>query len=158
MPMTPAPIALFVYRRPDHTRRCLEALRANELASATHLHIFSDGPRNASAAEGVAKVRELLKDIPGFASVSVTERQTNLGLAESIISGVSDIVNRLGRVIVLEDDLVTSPYFLRFMNDALDFWDGSEEVASIHGYFYPVKEPMPETFFLKGADCWGWAT
>jgi hypothetical protein len=88
----------------------------------------------------------------------VTERRTNLGLADSIISGVSDIVNRHGRVIVLEDDLVTSPYFLRFMNDALDFWESREEVASIHGYFYPMPEALPETFFLKGADCWGWAT
>lgn len=156
--MTPAPIALFAYRRPDHTRRCLEALRANPEAARSELHVFSDGPKNAEAEAGVAAVRALLSDVPGFARVTVTARPANLGLARSIISGVTDIVGRHGRVIVVEDDLVTSPHFLAYMNGALDLYRDSEEVASIHGYIYPVKTALPATFFLKGADCWGWAT
>jgi hypothetical protein len=158
MASSPAPIALFAYRRPDHLRLCLEALRANDLAAATELHVFSDGPRNAAAAEGVAQVRSLLKGVEGFASVSVIERAENWGLARSIIAGVTELVAHHGRVIVVEDDLVTSRYFLRYMNDGLERWADRPEVASVHGYFYPVRDPMPETFFLKGADCWGWAT
>jgi len=156
--MAPAPIALFAYRRPDHLRRCLEALQANNLASQSDLFIFSDAPRNSAAAQGVAQVRAMLKNVEGFASVNITERPENWGLAKSIIAGVTDLVGRFGRIIVVEDDLVTSPYFLTYMNDGLEVWRDREEVASIHGYFYPVRAPVPETFFLKGADCWGWAT
>jgi hypothetical protein len=154
----PAPIALFAYRRPDHLRRCLDALRANTLAARTNLFVFSDGARNPAAAEGVAQVRSLFGDVKGFASVNVVERSGNWGLARSIIAGVTDLVQRYGRVIVVEDDLLTSPHFLQYMNDGLDLWADRGEVASIHGYFYPVPDPLPETFFLKGADCWGWAT
>jgi hypothetical protein len=133
-------------------------LKANPLAAQSDLFVFSDGPKNADAAAGVAQVRELLKGLTGFRSVTVAERERNFGLAASIISGVTDIVSRHGAVIVLEDDLVTSPHFLRYMNDALELYRDREEVASIHGYIYPVEGALPETFFLRGADCWGWAT
>ncbi len=156
--MSLAPIALFVYRRPDHTRRCLEKLRENALADQSELFVFSDGPKNPDAQAGVRQVRDLFKALQGFRSVTLIESEGNLGLAKSIIAGVTDIVERFGNVIVLEDDLLTSPFFLRYMNEALEFYRDQEEVASIHGYFYPVQGNLPETFFLRGADCWGWAT
>lgn len=153
-----APISLFVYNRLEHTKKTVEALQKNELASDSDLIIFSDAAKNDTGAEGVRVLREYLKTITGFKSVRIVERLNNLGLAESIISGVTEIVNQYGKIIVLEDDLVTSPYFLKYMNEALDVYENNSEVISIHGYIYPVKQELPETFFLKGADCWGWAT
>ncbi|MBM2817604.1 MAG: hypothetical protein HW401_194 [Parcubacteria group bacterium] len=153
-----APIALFVYNRPEHTRKTVEALQKNLLAKESELFIFSDGPKNESDSIKVQEVRNYLKTISGFKSVKIIERDKNLGLANSIISGVTDIVNRFGRIIVLEDDMISSPYFLRFMNEALDLYGNEEKVISIHAYTYPTKQKLPETFFLKGADCWGWAT
>lgn len=156
--MNTAPIALFTYNRPDHTARTIAALAANELAIKSDLVIFSDAPRNARVAEGVRQVREIIAHVSGFRSIKVVEREANLGLSRSIISGVTDLVARYGRVIVLEDDLVTSPFFLRYMNDALELYADDDRVISVHGYIYPVLNQLPETFFLRGADCWGWAT
>jgi hypothetical protein len=156
--MTLAPIALFAYNRLWHTRQTVEALQKNELALQSELIVFSDGPRTEADREKVRSVRNYLKTIAGFRIVIIVERDENLGLAQSIITGVTEIVNRYGRIIVLEDDMVTSPYFLRFMNDALEFYRDEERVISIHGYTPPLNVKLPETFFLKGADCWGWAT
>lgn len=153
-----APIVLFTYNRPWHTRQTVEALQKNELASESELFVYSDAPKNKQAAEAVAEVRNYIKEIRGFKNVTVIERDKNWGLANSIIDGVTTIVNRYGSIIVLEDDLVTSPYFLRFINEALDLYESEEKVVSIHGYIYPVQSKLPLTFFLRGADCWGWAT
>lgn len=154
-----APIALFVYNRPWHTKQTIEALQKNFLASDSNLIIFSDGAKDSTESkEGVLEVREYLKNIDGFKSIKIIERNRNYGLAESIISGVSEIVNQCGKIIVLEDDMISSQYFLQYMNEALDLYANEEEVISIHGYVYPTKKTLPETFFLKGADCWGWAT
>ncbi|HRU00618.1 MAG TPA: glycosyltransferase, partial [Victivallales bacterium] len=159
-----APIALFVYNRPWHTRQTVTALQNNELAAESELVVFSDGPKveknkekTKNNEEKVKEVRDYIKSINGFKTVKIIERTQNLGLANSIISGVTEIVNQYGKIIVLEDDLVTSPHFLRFMNEALDLYEKEEDVISIHGYVYPIPD-LPETFFLKGADCWGWAT
>jgi hypothetical protein len=153
-----APIALFAYNRPMHLARTLQALRLNILASDSDLFVFSDGPRNPVDKEGVNLVRKLLLKVHGFRSVTVIEREHNFGLAKSIIEGVSEVCSCYGRVIVLEDDLLTSPFFLSFMNDGLDRYDNDERVASIHGYALPLKVEGPETFFIRGADCLGWAT
>lgn len=153
-----SPIALFTYNRPWHTRQTVESLAQNELAADSHLFIFSDGSRSADDEEAVSSVREYAKTISGFKSLNIIERERNLGLADSIIRGVTEIVDRFAKVIVLEDDMITSPYFLRFMNEGLGFYERDERVISIHGYIYPVKKKLPETFFIKGADCWGWAT
>ncbi len=154
---TLAPICLFVYNRPWHTAQTIESLRNNILASESDLYIFSDGSRNDNASDAVNEVRSYIETIKGFKSVNIILRETNLGLAQNIISGVSDIVNIHGKIIVLEDDIITHPKFLKFMNDALDLYKNDENVASVHGYVYPI-EGLPETFFIKGADCWGWAT
>lgn len=153
-----APIALFVYRRTSLTRQTVEALQQNVLADRSDLIIFSDGPKNAKAIKSVQEVRKYINSIDGFKTVTVIERETNLGLASSIINGVTGVCNEYGRVIVLEDDLITSPYFLLYMNQALDIYKDEHQVISIHGYMYPVSTKLPETFFIKGADCWSWAT
>ncbi len=152
-----APIALFVYRRLGHAQRTLAALANNDGALDSDLMVFADGPRGEAELGDVTTVRRYLRTVVGFRSVTVVERDQNLGLANSIIEGVTQVLRQRDRVIVMEDDLVTSRFFLRFMNEALDYYEDDERVASIHGYVYPVEQPLPETFFLRGADCWGWA-
>lgn len=156
--LTYAPVALFVYNRPDHARRTIEALKQNFLAEVSDLIIFSDAAKLETQAEKVCEVREYIRDIDGFKSVTIIEREMNFGLARSIIDGVTTIIKKYGCIIVLEDDMVTSPYFLTYMNEALEKYADDERVVSIHGYVYPVVQPLPEAFFLRGADCWGWAT
>lgn len=153
-----APVVLFVYNRPWHTRQTVEALRKNIHAAESDLVVYSDAAKSDVDAEKVSEVRRYLADLKGFASVKVVARDRNYGLAASIISGVTEVVEKYGRVIVLEDDMVTSPYFLQYMNDALGTYESDDKVVSVHGYVYPVKGKLPETFFLRGADCWGWAT
>ena len=156
--MNLAPIALFVYNRLDHTEQTVSALKRNLLAEESDLIVFSDASKNSNSDEKVKAVRAFIKSITGFKSLTIVERAHNFGLANSVIDGVTNLCNKYGQVIVLEDDLVTSPYFLKYMNDALDFYRDEERVISIHGYIYPLKAKLPETFFLRGADCWGWAT
>lgn len=156
--MNLAPIALFVYNRLLHARQTVEALAKNELAADSELFVYSDGPRSEADKEKVAAVREYLATITGFKAVTVVNRGENFGCARSITSGVSEIVNTFGQIIVVEDDIVTSPYFLRYMNDALALYRDEESVACIHGYLYPLTGQLPETFFIRGADIWGWAT
>ena len=153
-----APVILFVYNRLEHTKRTVEALQQNFLASESELYVYSDAAKNSEARIAVDELRSYLSTICGFRSVHIELREKNLGVDENIVRGVTEIINEKGRVIVLEDDLVTSPWFLKYMNDALDFYENEEKVISIHGYTYPVKEKLKEVFFLKGADCWGWAT
>ncbi|WP_287963196.1 glycosyltransferase [Alcanivorax sp.] len=141
-----APIVLFTYNRPWHTRRTVEALLKNAEARDSDLIVFSDGPRDADAEAKVAEVRQYLRTIRGFESVRIIEREHNLGLAANIISGVTEVVNESGRAIVLEDDLVTSPWFLQYMNDGLNRFEADDRVISIHGYCYPVPG-LPTVFF-----------
>jgi hypothetical protein len=153
-----APVALFAHARPDHLRRTLAALRANPEAAATPLIVFSDGAKSPEQRAAVEQVRALVAGVGGFGSVATVLRERNFGLAASIVGGVTDVLATHGRVIVVEDDILVSPHFLRYMNDALDCYAGAPRVASIHAYCYPTGERLPETFFLRGADCWGWAT
>jgi len=155
--MSLAPLLLFVYNRPYHTRKTIEALLENESASETDLIIYSDAsidPFNNK----VLETRNYIKSVIGFRSIVIIERSKNWGLSRNIIDGVTSVINEYGKVIVLEDDLVVSPFFLKYMNEALDFYEKEEQIVCIHGYVYPVKRKLPETFFIKGADCWGWAT
>lgn len=156
--MYKTPIVLFTYARAEHTRCTVEALLKNDGAADHDLIVFSDGAKSAAAQPVVAAVRTYLDTISGFRSIRIHHRPHNLGLAQSVIEGVSQVLSEFERVIVLEDDLVTSPYFLTYMNEALDRFEHDERVISIHGYSYPVKQLLPDAFFLRGADCWGWAT
>ncbi|NPT40343.1 sugar transferase [Paraburkholderia sp. 1N] len=156
-----APIALFVFNRLDHADQTVTALAANDLASESDLFIFSDGPRTSSEAQKVAEVRAHARDITGFRSVTVYEQQSNIGLAASIIRGVTELCDRFGKVIVVEDDIVTSPHFLKFMNDALNIYENDPKVMHVSGCTYPVDPEAlgsDDTFFLRVPLCWGWAT
>jgi len=153
-----APIALFVYARPDHAHRTVEALLKNPEASSSDLIVFSDAARTPDKEESVRRVREYVASIKGFRSLIVHHRPQNFGLAKSIIDGITQVLANHECVIVLEDDLETSPHFLRYMNEALDRFAEEESVISVHGYVYPTEQTLPEAFFLRGADCWGWAT
>jgi glycosyltransferase involved in cell wall biosynthesis len=155
---TLAPLVLFAYNRPEHLRQTVETLLLNPEAPDTDLIVYSDGPKDASQAAAVSKVRRYLSEVAGFRSIAVVERPENFGLANSIIQGVTTQLEQHGSVIVLEDDLAVSPYFLAYMNEGLRRYQHCERIASIHGYSYPVDDNLPPTFFLQGADCWGWAT
>lgn len=153
-----SPILLFVYDRPDHVRRTVTALQYNFLSSLSDLIVFSDGAASLSKREKVDEVRSYLKSITGFRSVVIHHRLQNYGLAKSIIEGVTQILSEYDRLIVLEDDMVTSPFFLTYMNDALERFAEDERVISVHGWRFPTDNVLPEAFFLHGADCWGWGT
>ncbi|MFO1257758.1 MAG: methyltransferase, TIGR04325 family [Gammaproteobacteria bacterium] len=154
-----APIALFVYNRPHHMAQCIKSLRQNDLAEQSDLYIFSDGPKSSDDIEKVEQVRALLNQMEGFKSIQVIERDRNLGLSNSIITGVAAILKEHERVIALEDDLILSPYFLQYINDGLERYAENQKIASVQGYFFPIKEALlPETFFLRGTDCLGWGT
>lgn len=153
-----APITLFVYNRVDHTEQTINALLKNKEAAKSELFIYSDAAKNIEQEPAVESVRKYICEIKGFKKITIVEQESNLGLSASIINGVSSIVNQFGKIIVLEDDLIVGPYFLDFMNRSLERYAYEESVACIHGYIYPVDVELPEVFFLKGADCWGWAT
>lgn len=152
------PVVIFAYNRVQHLKQTIESLLNNPEASKHDLIVYVDAAKDSSHESGVSKVRDYLNTVAGFRSITINLRSYNFGLAESIIQGVSEALVLNESVIVLEDDMVTSPYFLSYMNEALDRYANEERVISIHGYIYPVKESLPETFFLRGADCWGWAT
>lgn len=152
-----APIILFTYNRPSHTKLTVEALKKNRLAKDSELHIYSDGILNGSDRESVAEVRKFIAEIEGFKSVHILEREGNLGLSGNIIDGVSSILSNHDRVIVLEDDLITSPWFLTFMNEALESFKNETKIGHIHGFCFPI-ENLPETFLINWCGSWGWAT
>lgn len=157
--MNLAPIALFVYNRPQHLRRTLECLQKNKLANESELFIFSDGAKTPKDITKVEEIRSLIRSITGFKNIQIIEQPTNKGLASSIIEGVTLLTHKYGKVIVLEDDLESSPYMLQYFNDALSFYENTERVMHIGGYMYPInKEGLPETFLFRVATSWGWAT
>jgi len=157
--MTYAPIALFVYNRPEHTVRMLDSLRADPLAASSELVVFSDGPRNPEHAPAVAKVRALVRSVTGFASLRVVERTENLGLARSIAAGVGELCELHGRAVVLEDDLLVAPGFLHFMNASLRRYASEQQVMQVSGYQFPGRfGGGRQGVFLPIISCWGWAT
>ena len=134
-------------------------MQKNLLADESRLFIFSDAAKTPSDQARVEQVRQLVKEITGFKSVKIIERKHNLGLAESIISGVTQLVNEYGKVIVFEDDLLSSPFTLTYFNDALTRYANEEKVMHIGAYMYPIADKnLPETFFYRAASSWGWAT
>jgi hypothetical protein len=155
-----APICLFVYNRLDETKITVEALKANFLAAESKLFIFSDGYKNVETRSKVEEVRAYIKTITGFKEITLIECAVNKGLASSIIEGVTKIVNTHGTVIVLEDDLVTTPNFLNFMNQSLQFYKNNTSIQSISGFSMKIKNKLKDSdvFFHQRTHSWGWAT
>ncbi len=151
-----APIVLFVFKRPEHARRTLESLAKNPEFEESQLYIYCDGARNPSESDQVEETRKIVHNWL-HPNKSIIERECNWGLANSVIDGVTLQCKTHGKVVVVEDDMVVSPYFLRYMNEALIKFQDDDRVISIHGYSFPVGN-LPEAFFIKGASCWGWAT
>ena len=156
--MTYAPIALFTYNRADHTKRAVESLLRNEEAKDCDLFIFSDGPKTPEKKAGVEENRKYIHTITGFKSITIVEREKNWGLANSLIAGITEVIGKYGRIVVVEDDLVVSPYYLKFMNDGLEKYKDDDRIAAICGFIPQTDQPLPETYFLTYMHPWGWAT
>ncbi len=159
-----APIVLFVYNRPEHARKTLDALAANALAGESELHIFCDGAKEGKPADGNLAVRKLIKEEQmrqRFSAVHLHISEKNLGLANSIIGGVSSVMKEYGRCIVIEDDVVTAPYFLTYMNGCLQFYQNSSQIFSISGFTYPLEalKSYPHDVYLSYRACsMSWAS
>lgn len=156
--MSHSPILLFVYNRPTHTRRLIESLQANAEAATSPLIVYSDAARDDAAQSAVEEVRRIIRSIDGFGSIEIIERKENQGLARNIIDGVTTQIGRYRRVIVLEDDLVVAPYFLRFMNDALELYKDEPRIGHIQACDFTKDASLPDTFLIKWTGSWGWAT
>lgn len=159
-----APVVLFVYNRLDHTVNVIQSLSGNLLAGETDLYVFSDAAKSDAGKEKVNQVREYIHQTDwhnNFKSVTIVQAECNKGLARSIIEGVSSLIEKYGRVIVVEDDLILSPSFLQFMNGALEFYQNVPEIWSISGYSFPMKslkEYDHDVFYSYRGSSWGWAT
>ena len=153
-----APIILFTYRRAAHTRRCVESIKRSPLAAESKLYIFSDAPKGNADLADVLAVRSYLKTVTGFKSVVIEEATENRGLANSVIYGVGKVLEEHGRAIVLEDDLMLSPYFLSYMNEALEMYKDEEDVININSHILSSPMTFNENFFISFANSWGWAT
>lgn len=160
--MSLAPIALFVYNRPEQTRRTLSALLDNELSGESCIYIFCDGARNDANASELAKIEEvknIVTNVSGFKHVDIRINHENKGLADSIIDGVTEVINSHKKIIVLEDDILTSRFFLRFMNDNLDLYQSTDKIFSIGACNYFAEgNRFSSKVFIPIPDCWGWAT
>lgn len=156
-----APIVLFAYDRPGHLRQTIEALAGNDGAGESELVVYSDGPKDADSADSVEAVRDYLRSVAGFRSVTVVERERNLGLAASVIAGVTEVLARTPSVIVMEDDLLTSRNFLVFVNAALSTYEQRPDVFSVTGYNYPLRIPptyREDAYLSYRGSSWGWGT
>lgn len=159
--MSLSPIVLFVYNRPEHTKKTLEALQENKLATESLLFIYSDASKDHASLDKVNEVRSLIKNVTGFKSVTVIQQEKNQGLANSIINGVTDLINKYGKIIVLEDDLITSSYFLTFMNQALNFYESDESIFVVSGYSPSISIPKNyahDVYLTHRSSSWGWGT
>ncbi|MEO6903111.1 MAG: FkbM family methyltransferase [Bacteroidia bacterium] len=156
-----APIILFVYNRPEHTLQTLHALMENELANESELFIYADGEKQSSTAtqrQQIVETREVIRQKQWCKKVTIIESAVNHGLAASIIKGVTDVLEKYEKIIVLEDDIITSTHFLKYMNEGLELFHDKEKVMHISAYMFPVTEKLPEIFFFNTASCWGWGT
>lgn len=161
-----SPIALFVYDRPSHTTRTIEALKRNEGAKDSILHVFADGPKKGANEESLARINEvrgIISHIDGFAEVYLHLSETNKGCARSVREGITEVVGQYGRAIIVEDDIETSPKFLSFMNQALDIYETDKRIWTIGGMNVDIKLPEEYTskhdlYLVRRSCSWGWAT
>jgi Glycosyl transferase family 2 len=154
-----SPVLLFTYKRLPQTRQTISALQQNFLAEESELFIFSDGPKTEADLPQINSVRDYLRSVTGFKKITILESEKNKGLASSIIDGVTQMIDKYGQVIVLEDDLVTSKNFLSFCNQALQYYKNHSTVFSIGGYSLPMRGLNDnDTYFTSRSTSWGWAT
>ena len=159
-----APIVLFVYNRPFETQQTLNALKQNTYAQQSDLYIYSDNASfNADyqVVKDVFQVRKMISNVTGFNSVRVVEWENHMGLANSIIKGTTDVLQKYGRVIVLEDDLITSPNFLSYTNQALEYYQDNRQVISVTGFSFKVNIPSGykyDSYFARRMCTYGWGT
>ena len=158
--MNISPIIIFTYNRLDHLDTLIRSLEKNNLYNKSKILVFSDGPKNDTDKKKIKKIRIHLKKklIPN--NSEIIERSSNYGLSKNIIGGINHVFKTYDQAIILEDDLEVSPVFLNYMNDALNIYSNSENVASISGYMYPIdpKKFSNNYFFLKLIESWGWGT
>ncbi|MGE4312215.1 hypothetical protein [Desulfovibrio sp.] len=160
----PTPIAVFAFNRPDHLRRTLDALAANDLAAESDVTIFCDGPRSEAETEKTTAVRNVAKAAQGFASLTIVERDKNLGCAAAVIDGLTQMFAQQEKLIVIEDDILTSPYTLRYLNTALDKYADNPVIFNIAAWSPPPSlMPVPPTYpydayCIPRFNCWGWAS
>ena len=155
-----APVAVFVYKRLDFLKILISSLKNNYLSKKSVIFIFSDGWKNEYDKEKVLSVRKYIANILGFKKVFIILRPNNFGLSKNIIDGINFVLKKNKKIIVLEEDLKLSKNFLNFINSGLKIYEREKKVASINGWFFPLgyKKNIPDTFFIRGADCWGWGT
>jgi len=156
-----APVVLFEYNRVSHTMKAIDSLRKNELAGDSRLYIFSDGAKSDRDKDLVEEVREFINTIDGFKSVTIVKRESNFGLAKNVVSGVSEVIQNYPKGIVLEDDIVCSKTFLRFMNELLAKYKTNNSIFSVTGYTFPIKIPDDyefDVYLSPRASFWGWGT
>jgi hypothetical protein len=156
-----APIVLFVYNRSWHTEQTVNSLKENKLASESDLIIYSDGAKSENDENNVKKVRDFAEEITGFKSIQLINRKHNLGLARSVISGINEIFQNYEKVLVIEDDIVSSKSFLPFMNEALEIFENDKRIFSVSGYSCPIKIPneyIEDTYISYRSSSWGWGT
>lgn len=158
-----APIALFVFNRPSHTKKTLDALASNVFAQDSELYIFADGPKEEASdamLQKMEEVRKLCQEETRFKKIYLKFQNQNIGLANSILNGVSEVLDKHETIIVLEDDIVTGKYFLEFMNKGLNKYKSVPEVMSLGGHSFEVDQTKMKnsSYFLPYITCWGWAT
>ncbi|PRY13326.1 hypothetical protein CLV24_106241 [Pontibacter ummariensis] len=156
-----APVLLFTYKRVYPLKQAIDALQKNTLAKESNLFIFSDGAKHEKDLALVSEVRAYLRTITGFKTVKIKEAPVNKGLANSIIDGVTEVMKTFDKVIVLEDDLLTTPNFLTYMNKALLQYQPVQEVYSVSGYSFDLgtsASDKADAYFLNRGWSWGWAT
>ena len=153
-----APVVVFTFNRPSHLKRCVDSLLLNKESELTDFWFFVDGPRNSVDKTKIDEIIQILNEYRNVINLRIINSEKNLGLAKSIITGLNTVFEKSARVIIIEDDLVASPYFLEYCNFGLDKYEMDQRVASLHGFSYGFNKPEKNPYFFRGADCWGWAT
>ncbi len=153
-----APIALFVYNRLDNTRQTIEFLKKNTLAAESELYVFSDGGKDEQSWKQVNELRNYLHTISGFKRIHLTEHKENIYIERNVTEGITEVLKEHNSVIVLEDDICTSPVFLKYINEALEKYKDEKKVMHIAGFTNLDLKDKGDTYFTPHMTGWGWAT
>ena len=155
-----APIVIFAYNRPEHLKRCLDSLQSNFEFDKSQVYLYLDGPKDKSDHTKQLLIKKYIEELKVSLNLEIKTfyRQKNNGLSASITKGLSEVFRDHESAIIVEDDLEVSPYFLNFLNNGLLKYREQLKVGSIHGFSYDLNITSSTNYFLRGGDCWGWAT